>query len=87
MIYPIFVGCDERTKSYKFLPDGSKTWVPVRTLACEDRVGSGVLVPGVNAVKPVAVKIPGGNLLGEPRWHGEEDGGVGVARPNRMSME
>ena len=26
--------------------------------------------PGVNAVKPLAVKIPGGNVQGEPRWQG-----------------
>jgi hypothetical protein len=32
----IFVGYDEVSKGYKFLPDGSRKWVPVRTVAFDE---------------------------------------------------
>ena len=68
----IFVGYDELGKAYKFLPEGSRKWVPVRSLVCEERGFGEGRVPGVSGVvKPIAVETPAGDLLGEPKWHGE----------------
>ena len=35
----LFVGYDEISKGFKFLPDGSRKWVPVRTMAFMERAG------------------------------------------------
>jgi hypothetical protein len=32
----LFVGYDESSMTYKFLPDGARKWVPVRTMVCQE---------------------------------------------------
>jgi hypothetical protein len=33
----IFVGYDESTKAYKFLPDGERKWISIRSIVCNER--------------------------------------------------
>ena len=37
----VFVGYDGVSKSFRFLPDGARRWIAVRTMACEEQVGGG----------------------------------------------
>jgi hypothetical protein len=32
----LFVGYDEVGKAYKFLPDGGRKWIPVRSMVCDE---------------------------------------------------
>jgi hypothetical protein len=71
----IFVGYDNMTKSFKFLPDGARRWVAVRTMACEERIGARLggggrvqlRSPGVR--ETLLVETQGGQRQGEPQWH------------------
>jgi hypothetical protein len=71
----IFVGYDSNTKSFKFLPDGARKWVAVRTLACEEHIGSRLVGggQGVQGVgKTLLVAAQEGQRQGEPQQELEE---------------
>jgi hypothetical protein len=73
----IFVGYDESSCSFKFLPDRTRKWVPVRTLVCEERMGPTEVKAeqrdGDFLVRGLGESVGVAKGDGEARWQEEEE--------------
>ena len=66
----IFVGYDDVSRAYKFLRDGSRKWVPVRTLACDEKEVAFLReLPGGGGAKPDVGEILWDSVPGESKQH------------------